>query len=48
MKTWRSLPDWVKGCLVWGGLLLFGWALVLLLGYIILRGILAFLNLYED
>lgn len=42
------MKPWVKGCLIWGGLLLGGWGLILVVGYLILRGVWSFLSLYED
>lgn len=38
---------WVKGCLLWLGLLLAGWGIVILLGYIILRGVLSMMALFD-
>lgn len=39
---------WLKGCLFVLGAVFFGWALVILMGYIILRGILSFMSLYDN
>lgn len=44
----RPLPDWAKGCLVWGGLILTGWALIYAIGYAIFRGVLSFMALYDN
>lgn len=43
----RPLPEWVQGCLLWGGLFVAGWAIVVAIGYVILRGVLSFMALYD-
>lgn len=43
----KDIKAWLKGCLFILGMILFGWALVLVIGYIILRGILSFMALYD-
>lgn len=42
------MKDWMKGCLIWGSLILGGWLLVIGIGYAILRGILSFIELFEE
>lgn len=42
------MKAWLKGCAVWAGFILAGWLLILAIGYAILRGVVAFLSLYED
>lgn len=37
---------WLKGALVYLGLIAFGWALAFLVGYVVHRGVLSFAALY--